>query len=182
MTQHFESGKNMVQTADGNIHLLMRGDVKLPKADYSAQNWLNQSWLYNDNEEYMAHRIVYSTDPSLQGVKQLKRELFVREVDVEELANKAYKEKELESDTAIESGTYKCGYHDGYNAKKVEFTAMQMVNEIVAGISEGMRNPGNTDYMEYVKSRLEAVRYASQPLSLPQSLTIENDVITKINW
>lgn len=96
MTQHFEQNKNMVQTADGQIHLLDAERVN--PGDYvidygvkdNAGNVSTNPVLSTSDLTFLNHhtklgvsifRILYTTDPSLTGVKQLPREMFVREGD-----------------------------------------------------------------------------------------------------
>lgn len=139
--------------------------------------------LYNGNPFYQKEwigsqpsvkKILYST-ASLEGVKQLNRDKFVKPVNVEKIAFKFFDDEfrsEIVDRTLKEriniGGGYIEGFKTGYNANKAEFTMEQAQTIWAHGI-------------EASGSFQDAVKIV-RPLSLPKSITIENDEIINVEW
>lgn len=118
-------------------------------------------------------QVIYST-ATLEGVKQLDRERFVKPVDAKSLANE--EAKLFYSEPSEIKSHFKLGFKAGYNANKAEFTKQDMAN--VFGIAFDL---GRTQ-KSFTGSDFEKAMYANKKLSLPQSIELENDIITNVNW
>lgn len=107
--------------------------------------------------------VTHTTNPTLQGVKQLDRKLFVKKEDpfykAEDYARARYNREELTSACIS-------GYMAAHYANKKEFTREDML-----------------EAMKYASSHLSSVKGinayldALPKLSLPTSITIDNDII-----
>lgn len=140
---------------DGEINLLTQPDTNVD----GLQNY-TQPYLY----EGKAYQLLASTK-QLPNVKQLPREVFVKGVDVEELAR-------IEAKTinypAVATGFYS-GFIYGYNANKNEFAEQEVIQICTKIIKEKM----------YIHEAIQSVR----KLSLPQSITTNDELeIIKIEW
>lgn len=183
MTQHFEQNKNMV-LHEGEIYLIEIGNKGTTgdkvMACYSDE-WTLGNSIPTDKRNW--HKVIATTDPSLTGVKLLDRKHFVREVDVEEIANQAVIKRYAGVACADrgEMSEYHIGYRDSYNAKKGEYTESQMYDCALAFFYHWYNSPGQNTaqgLQEWLPKHIASL----QTLSLPQSLTIENGNITKTEW
>lgn len=109
--------------------------------------------------------IAYSTTKadSCSTFKQLDRSLFVKGLDLEEMA-----QQYLRSEKISNSDFHRDIFKAGYQANKAEFTRDEM-ESVVNWIRV---NPNRS---------LNDALYWLRPLSLPKSVTIDGDKIT-VNW
>lgn len=115
--------------------------------------------------------VTNTTNPSLQGVKQLDRNLFVKKEDVEELYHQT--KYNLGYDSYDLHDEY---FHAGYNANKNEFSRKDM--EIAIERAGYMAQMG-ISCEKATKSILTELR----PLTLPQSITVDSEYnVIKINF
>lgn len=115
--------------------------------------------------------IVYTTDTCVLDVPKLERSKFVKPVDVERLATE-YSEANI-SDACILAGIdcFIAGY-----ANKKEFTREDLEFAIQLAFTNGR-------YAKVSQEEIETVIWQKlQPLSLPSSLTIEDNIITEVKW
>lgn len=156
----------------------------LPNKDYKLED--NEIYVYNiipiisgEGETLTKKVLTHSTAP-LQGVKQLDRSMFVKGVDVKELANSANGYNLYFKET--KSPIFNEGFIAGYNANKNEFSKSDMEKMFYQGalfkderpyydMSESKASP------EYIDWFIKTLR----PLSLPASITLNGDDIT-IKW
>lgn len=108
--------------------------------------------------------ILYTTDKGHTDVPQLERSKFVKPVDVLKLA-------EQEGHFFDAKG----GFIAGYNANKNEFTREQMESAIRISAARGIR--GNEIMPDEIIDMV-----SEKTLSLPASLTIEDNIITEVKW
>jgi len=123
----------------------------------------NQGGIFIINEN---GHFVYSTQ-QIDGIPQLDRKEFVKPVDVLQLATSNHSTCKLNVDKV----DYTLGYAAGYNANPNEFTREQLV-----------------EAMKYASSHLSSLKgimcYIDQmgELSIPESVTIENNQVISVVW
>lgn len=125
--------------------------------------------IFNPNE--YGEKITHST-ASLQGVKQLDRSLFVKGVDVEELARENCPENYIDESY---DHCFKYAFETGFNANKNEWTDQEFKLAISKAIDFGKQGKSAPESIKILKSML-------RPLSLPSSIIIEGEEIKQINW
>jgi len=128
-------------------------------------------------------KLIASTDKThlqVAGVTQLDRQQFVRPVDERELAaGKASKLDFKGRDYVL----FREGFVHGYNANKGVFTEEQ-INLILDELDEISYTNDSGDELvstESIRRRFDDLIY-SKPISIPQSVTIENGVVIDIVW
>ena len=129
----------------------------------------NEISIFSEDKQKM----LYSTDALYfkLGVKRLDRKHFIKPVDVEELALNKTLQLDFKGRDAV---LYTEGIIEGYNFNKGVFTR----DEAKALFNEGCRQ-GTGKYS--LKSFNDCVNQL-KPLSLPASVTIENDEIIEVVW
>lgn len=115
--------------------------------------------------------VIYSTVPYI-GVKQLDRQRFVKPVDVEQMAeqwaiNNGIKGAGLLVRDESPYRTIDGVFIAGYNANKGVYTEQQLVEAL--------------EMNSRACTRKEIISYL-HPLSLPESVTIENEEIIEVVW
>ena len=150
----------------------------LPNKDYilhegeiyfiSIEDTFPHTGIYIEGKGYKA---ILSSTASMQGVKQLDRSLFVKGVDVEELA--AIRFPMSDNSNFDHLHHLRVGFIAGYNANKNEFTR----DEVITLMMKAVFKVGTGEFVD-----IEEIINNLRPLSLPSSIIIEGEEITKINW
>jgi len=142
------------------------------------QTFTKESIRIVQGEAYLfkGNNTIASTAPdaATMGFIQLDRKAFVKPVDVDELANQFTEGIELGKPVL------KLSYVAGYKANPNEFTREEMIEAVKYGAAYAVsRKISSVQQLEN-----DAVAYIDsiRPLSIPASVTIENNQVIEILW
>lgn len=154
---------------DGEIYLL--GKPGTSKQVQAVYNDITQKigYLVNEISDY-TQPVLYSTK-QIKGVHLLDRNSFVKGVDLEELEAVAYMTTKGHRG---QSEGFELGFKAGYKSNKNEFTWEEMEKAFCAGCNSMTTPDSFKTSTEFITSL--------RPLSLPSSLTIENNEIIEVKW
>jgi len=113
-------------------------------------------------------------DAAKMGFIQLDRKAFVKPVDTQKLAEESYNTSKL--NLAID---YILGYKIGYKANPNEFTREDMIQAVKYGAAyTDAHGLGALDLQEEAEYFIDSFRL----LSVPASVTIENNQVIEVIW
>jgi len=122
-------------------------------------------------------RVAACTIP-IKGAFTLDRKAFVKPVDVEALA------KEYASSQGDNARSYAVA-HDwlcGRNSNPNEFTREDMISAMYAAFSKDLDHRDVDSVDEYIDKYIKGYLDRLQPLSIPASVTIENNQVIEVIW
>lgn len=161
---------------NGDVYVI--GNILIPEwyfdGDLLRRNVVDDNDYWQRRPNYK--RIGYST-ASLEDVKQLDRQKFVKPVDIGEIAfNYAEKSNAKWDNENVVNEAFKAGY----NANKAEFTKEEVRQAMADSMAFLDCNPKATvnEIFEWRKEYLNKIR----PISIPKSITIQNDEIINVEW
>lgn len=160
METTYTAEKNMI-LENGEIYLFIHSEIN----HEGLQSFSNPFHINGENVQ-----VTHSTE-SISGVIQLDRNKFIKSVDLGLLENEAWKETNF---TSLNSAIgHEHGFLAGYNANNNEFTKDEVVKLMSKSFNQGALN-GNKSISDLIKE--------IRPLSLPQSVKIENNEIIDVKW
>lgn len=164
--------KDNIVLVDNEIIVFNRNSpMQYRGGDSKTKIFHNKHFGWQIKIEYTAYPITHATDHSLEGVKHLDRNLFVKKVDVEELAFKtAWEHSTYEPEVAARVN----GFIDGYNAKEGEFTREETIKLIVRAVFD-------THAGKFVDP--EELVNSIRPLSIPESIELDDEFnVVNVKW
>jgi len=165
MKQTFK--KESIELIKGEIHII---DYNIPVSLDDGVTWFGK--------DHVAYKVAFTTDKIRADVIHIDRKAFVKPVDVEALKVAAwYKEHNISHFGDHEYELFSDGYDAGYKANPNEFTREDMIQAVKYGAAYADAH-GHFNMEQAGIEFIDSLR----PLSIPASVTIENNQVIEVIW